>query len=168
VSFSNKERDLARLCRYGPSASASVGRCPRTRQQLRTGSGGQTVLIASGATQVTASTNTSSTGGGGAKGGRQGWTPAAREANTCPSPGSGGGQTPGEGRCVGRRVGAPVLHRGGGAHSALRSRLGPDHHYVKLVKRCKIFLLFTPRTGSGEQSYFLAYSCVLSRNGIAP
>ena len=165
-------RDFARLSRYGPSTSASVGRCPRTHQQLRTGRGGQTVLRAFGATQVTATTSTSSTGGGGEPEGRQGgargWPPAAREANTCPSPGSGGGQTPGEGRCVGRRVGAPVLHRGGGAHSALPSRLGPDHHHVKLLKRCKIFLLFTPRTGSGEQSYFLAYSCVFCRNGIAP
>jgi hypothetical protein len=53
VSVRDKVRDLARLSRYGPSTSASVGRCPRTHQQLRTGSDGQTVLIAFGATQVT-------------------------------------------------------------------------------------------------------------------
>jgi len=57
-------------------------------------------------------------------------------------------------------VSAHPSSKGGGAHSALQSRLGPDHHYVKLLKRCKKILLFTPRTGSGEQSYFLAYSCV--------
>jgi hypothetical protein len=65
-------------------------------------------------------------------------------------------------------VSAHPSSKGGGAHSALQSRLGPDHHYGKLLKRCKIFLLFTPPTASGELSYFLAYSCVLSRNGIAP
>ena len=94
MSVRDKVRDFARLSRYGPSASASVGRCPRTRQQLRTGSGGQTVLRAFGATQVTV---TSSTGGGGVARGREGvargWTPAPREANTCPPHGSGGGRT---------------------------------------------------------------------------
>jgi hypothetical protein len=65
-------------------------------------------------------------------------------------------------------VSAHRSSKGGGAHSALQSRLGPDHHYVKLLKRCKKILAFTPRTAWGEQSYFLAYSCVFSRNGIAP
>ena len=49
----DKVRDLAQLSRYGPSTSASEGRCPRTHQQLRTGSDGQTVPRAFGATQVT-------------------------------------------------------------------------------------------------------------------
>ena len=53
MSVRDKVRDLARLSRYAPSTSASVGRCPRTHQQLRTGSDGQTVLRAFGATQVT-------------------------------------------------------------------------------------------------------------------
>ena len=65
-------------------------------------------------------------------------------------------------------VSAHPSSKGGGAHSALQSRLGPDHHYVKLRKRCKKKLLFTPPIGSGELSYFLAYSCVFCRNGIAP
>ena len=65
-------------------------------------------------------------------------------------------------------VSAHPSSKGGGAHSALPSRLGPDHHYVKLRKRCKIFLLFTPRTGSGEQLISWHSSCVFSRNGIAP
>ena len=166
-------RDLARLSRYGPSASASECRCPRTHQQLRTGSDGQTVLRAFGATQVTASTSTSSTGGGGGgqgePGGRQGGghPPPEKQTRVRRTGVAADGHT-GEGRCVGRRVGAPALQRGGGAHSALQSRLGPDHHYVKLRKRCKKKLLFTPPIGFGELSYFLAYSCVLSRNGIAP
>jgi hypothetical protein len=83
-------------------------------------------------------------------------------------------------------VSAHPSSKGGGAHSALQSRLGPDRSYVELLKRCKKISLFTPPIGSGElsyflilfiynisrasgeQSYFLAYSCVLSRNGIAP
>jgi len=53
-------------------------------------------------------------------------------------------------------VSAHRSSKGGGAHSALQSRLGPDHHYVKLCKRCKKKLLFTPPIGFGELSYFLA------------
>jgi hypothetical protein len=173
VSVRDKVRDLARLSRYGPSASASECRCPRTHQQLRTGSDGQTVLRAFGATQVTASTSTSSTGGGGGgqgePGGRQGGghPPPEKQTRVRRTGVAADGHTR-EGRCVGCRVGAPALQRGGGAHSALQSRLGPDHHYVKFLKRCKKIFLFTPPIGSGELSYFLAYSCVLSRNGIAP
>ena len=159
MSVRDKVRDLARLRRHGPSASASEGRCPRTHQQLRTGSDGQTVLRAFGATQVT--------------------VPVVQEA--AGSPGSergspGGGQGVATRRPRGKhvsaarerrrtdthvRTGASAVvsaHRsskGGGAHSALQGRLGPDHHYVKLLKRCKKILAFTPRTASGEQSYFL-------------
>jgi hypothetical protein len=124
------------------------GRCLRTRQQLRTQSDGQAVLKAFGATQVTATTNTRSTGGGGvARGWPGGGHPrprskhvsAARRTDTS------------EGRCVGRRVGAPVLKGGGGAHSASRSRLGPDHHYVDLLKRCKKNFPFTRPTASRER-----------------
>ena len=157
MSVRDKVRDLARLSRYGPSTSASVGRCPRTQQQLRTGSDGQTVLRAFGATQVTVPVVQEAAG---SPEGRQGWP--------------GGGHPPPERQTRVRRTGEAAdghthvrtgasavvsAHRsskGGGAHSALQSRLGPDHHYVKLFKRCKIFLLFTPRTGSGELSYFLA------------
>jgi hypothetical protein len=194
VSVRDKVRDLARLSRYAPSTSASVGRCPRTHQQLRTGSDGQTVLRAFGATQVTVPVvqeaagspggeRGSPWGGRGSPGG--GHPPPERQTRVRRTGVAADGHT-GEGRCVGRRVGAPALHRGGGAHSALQSRLGPDHHYVKLRIRCKKKLLFTPRIrsgelsyfliflcmsisrASGERSYFLAYSCVLSRNGIAP
>ena len=65
-------------------------------------------------------------------------------------------------------VSAHRSSRGGGGNPPSQSRLGPDHHYVKLLKRCKKNFAFTPRTGSREQSYFLAYSCVFCRDGIAP
>ncbi len=159
MSFRDKERDLARLSRYGPSASASVGRCPRTRQQLRTGSDGQTVLRAFGPTQVTATTNTRSTGGGGvdrgSPGGRQGvdtrrprgkHVSAARERRRTDTHVRAGASAV---------VSAHRSSKGGGAHSALQSRLGPDHHYVKLLKRCKKISAFTPRTASRQLSYFL-------------
>jgi len=48
-------------------------------------------------------------------------------------------------------VSAHRSSKGGGAHSALQSRLGPDHHYVDLLKRCKKILLFTPRTASRQR-----------------
>ncbi len=161
MSCRDKVRDLARLSRYGPSTSASVGRCPRTHQQLRTGSDGQTSRHS---VRGSAGDRTSSTGGGGVASGRErvarGW--------------QGGGHPPPERQTGVRRTGVAAdghthvrtgasavvsAHRsskGGGAHSALQSRLGPDHHYVKLCKRCKKFLLFTPPIGFGELSYFLA------------
>jgi hypothetical protein len=173
VIVRDKVRDFAPLSRYGPSTSASVGRCPRTHQQLCTGSDG-----ADGAQSVrgNAGDRTSGTGGGG----------VARRSPVVGRGWPGGGHLPPERKTRVRRTGeaadghTPVRagasavvsahrsSRGGGAHSALQSRLGPDHHYVKLLKRCKKILVFTPRTASGELSYFLAYSRVFSRNGIAP
>lgn len=149
-------RDLARLSRYAPSTSASVGRCPRTHQQLRTGSDGQTVLIAFGATQVTVPVVQEAAGSPGGERGSPGGghRPPERQTRVRRTGVAADGHT-GEGRCVGRRVGAPALQRGGGAHSALQSRLGPDHHYVKFLKRCKKISLFTPPIAFGEQSYFL-------------
>jgi hypothetical protein len=127
VSVRDKVRDLARLSRYGPSASASEGRCPRTHQQLRTGSDGQTVLRAFGATQVTATTSTSSTGGGGGgqgkPGGRQGGGhPPPEKQTRVRRTGAAADRHTGEGRCVGRRVGAPVLQ--GGAAPTPPSKVG--------------------------------------------
>jgi len=163
-------RDLARLSRYAPSTSASVGRCPRTHQQLRTGSDGQTVLRAFGATQVTVPVVQEAAGvargsQGVAKGvdtrrprGKHVSVARERRRRTDTQVRTGASAV----------VSAHPSSKGGGAHSALQSRLGPDHHYVKLRKRCKKKLLFTPPIGSGELSYFLAYSCVFCRNGIAP
>jgi len=112
-----KERDLARLCRYGPSASASECRCPRTRHQLRTGSGGQAVLRAFGTTQVTATTNTRGTGGGGgvqrvARGSPGGGHLAPEKKTRVRRTGVAADRHTSEDRCVGRRVGAPVLQGG--------------------------------------------------------
>ena len=162
-------RDLARLRRHGPSTSASVGRCPRTHQQLRTGSDGQTVLRAFGATQVTVPVVQEAAGvARGSQGVAKGvdtrrprgkHVSAAREWRRTDTQVRTGASAV---------VSAHPSSKGGGAHSALQSRLGPDHHYVKLRKRCKKKLLFTPPIGSGELSYFLAYSCVFCRNGIAP
>jgi len=117
VIVRDKERDLARLCRYGPSASASECRCPRTRHQLRTGSGGQAVLRAFGTTQVTATTNTRSTGGGGgvqgvARGSPGGGHLAPEKKTRVRRSGGAADRHTSEGRCVGRRVGAPVLQGG--------------------------------------------------------
>jgi len=151
-------RDLARLSRYAPSTSASVGRCPRTHQQLRTGSDGQTVLRAFGATQVTVPVVQEAAGvargsQGVAKGvdtrrprGKHVSVARERRRRTDTQVRTGASAV----------VSAHPSSKGGGAHSALQSRLGPDHHYVKLRKRCKIFLLFTPRIAFGELSYFLA------------
>ena len=152
--------------------------------------GAQSVGVAFGATQVAATTNTVVQEAAGVARGSQG---VAKGVDTR-RPRSKHVSVARERRRTDTQVrtGASAVvsahpsSKGGGAHSALQSRLGPDHHYVKLFKRCKIFLLFTPRTASGEQSYFLilfiyfisrasgeqsyflAYSCVLSRNGIAP
>jgi len=110
-------RDLARLSRYGPSASASVGRCPRTRQQLRTGSDGQTVLRAFGATQVTVPVVQEAAGSPvGERGSPGGGHPPPERQTGVRRTGEAADRHTGEGRCVGRRVGAPALQRGGGGN----------------------------------------------------
>jgi len=162
VVVSDGERDLARLCRWVPSKSASEGRCLRTRQHIRTGSGGQAVLRAFGAARrwpppPTQEYRVVQEAAGCQRvarrspGGRQGMDTAAREANTCPPHGSGGGgQTHKWGpvrRPSCRRTGPP---REGAAHTPSQSRLGPNHHYVKLSKRCKKISPFTPPKASGE------------------
>jgi hypothetical protein len=120
-------RDFAPLSRYGPSTSASVGRCPRTHQQLCTGSDG-----ADGAQSVrgNAGDRTSGTGGGGVARGspvvgrgwpRDGHPPPERKTRVRRTGEAADGHT-GEGRCVGRRVGAPVLP--GGAADTPPSKVG--------------------------------------------
>lgn len=151
----DKVRDLARLSRYAPSTSASECRCPRTRHQLRTGSGGQAVLRAFGTTQVTATTNTRSTGGGGGVQGVARGSPGVdtwRQRRKHVSAAREGRRTDTQVRAgASAVVSAHRSSKGGGAHSALQSRLGPDHHYVDLLKRCKKILLFTPRTASRQR-----------------
>jgi hypothetical protein len=106
-------RDLARLSRYAPSTSASVGRCPRTHQQLRTGSDGQTVLRAFGTTQVTVPVVQEVAGSPGGERGSPGGghRPPERQTRVRRTAVAADRHTSEDG-CVGRRVGAPVLQGG--------------------------------------------------------